>query len=462
MFLKLLPSELQKYFQMSKQQRKHEIQKTLWFTPFLYVFCSLFLVALTLYLDYFVNLSQYIPSFFHANAQPTRMLVSALIGGILTLSAFTLNSLLVVLTTFSGQFSPRMLLNFVGDRKTQHVLGIFHGSFVYVLVVFLFVTGQQNEVYVAIPFTTVLLAFFTVMVFIFFINHATTWMQVHNITLTMKNVSKKIVKVSLSNELEAYRAEKPGDLYESYRERHQKIATATKTGYIQVVDFRKMLEEARKDDIIIKLHAKVGDFTLINNRLFSYWGPGKDKVNEEKYCAMFEIGHKETEVQDINMGMTKLSEIGIKGIGNNDPKTVINTIHQMADLLVAVEDNITFTRFLNDKEKQVRVLMDTEDFDFYLYRGFGYIRHYANENYPIITEIITALSMVAQSISGDKHDMIWNFASNTVDHISSEFIYDLDREFLLKQLYELALITNHEMDYYGVERRLLKLLPSHF
>ncbi|MFP3338976.1 DUF2254 family protein, partial [Micrococcus sp. SIMBA_131] len=94
-------------------------------------------------------------------AQPTRLLISALIGGILTLSAFTLNSLLVVLTTFSGQFSPRMLLNFVADRTTQHFVGIFHGSFVYVLVVFLFITSKEDEYFVAIPGTTVFLAFVT-------------------------------------------------------------------------------------------------------------------------------------------------------------------------------------------------------------------------------------------------------------------------------------------------------------
>ncbi|WP_139823695.1 DUF2254 domain-containing protein [Thalassobacillus devorans] len=459
MFSKLLPLDLQKYLQMSPQQRRHELQKTLWFMPIIYVVSSLLLVAVTLILEHQLNLAHYVHPVFHARAQATQTLLGALIGGILTLSAFTLNSVLVVLTTFSGQFSPRMLLNFVADKKTQHVLGIFHGSFVYVLVVFLFVTGQQNEFYVAIPSTTVVLAFITVMVFIFFINHATTWMQVHNITWTMNNESKEIIKDSLRNELEEYRTNEPGNIYEDYRSQ-EVIVTSPKPGYIQLIHFKEIIEQAKRDNIIVKLHVKVGDFTIRHNRLFSYWGPGKDKIDEEVYRSLIEIGHKETEIQDIKMGMTKLAEVGVKGLGNNDPKTAINTIHQMADLLVSVEGYITFSPYLADEVKQVRIIMDSEDFNYYLYRGFGYIRHYADKNYPIITEIIVALTLVSQSIDASKHDQLWHFASNTVDHISSQFIYDMDRKYLLDKLYDLALMTNHEMDYYGVERRLLNINPT--
>ncbi|WLR50379.1 DUF2254 domain-containing protein [Bacillus tianshenii] len=456
MFKKLLPLEIQKYLAMSKRQRQYELSLTLWYMPLVYIGVALLLVALTLYLDLRLEISNYVGSFFHAKAQPTRLLVSALIGGILTLSAFTLNSVLVVLTTFSGQFSPRMLLNFISDRITQHILGIFHGSFVYVLVVFLFITSKPEEYFVAVPSMTVLLAFLSAVTFIFFINHATSWMQVHNITYNMKNESKSIIKQSLKDELERYRVVKPGNMLEDYRN-HEKLALSPQSGYVQWFNFRKMLEEARKDDIVIQLYNKVGDYTLKNNRLFSYWGPGAEQIDVAKYCSLIEIGYKETEIQDIKMGMNKLTEIAIKSLGNDDPKTTITTIHQMADLLLAVEGDITFTPYLADKNNQTRIVMASEDFNYYLYRGFGYIRHYAGDNYLIITEIILALSMIAQSINSDKLETIWEFSRNTIDHIPTEFIYDLDRDYLLEKLYHLALFTDHEEDYYTVERRLLKI-----
>lgn len=452
MYKKILPWQLRKYFAMPKRVRKHELQSTLWYMPAVYILGAILFAGLTLYLDLIVNLSQFTPELMHAKTQPTRVLVSSLIGGILTLSAFTLNSVLVVLTTFSGQFSPRMLLNFVADRTTQHFVGIFHGSFVYVLVTFLFLTSVEEENFVVIPGVTFVLAFVTVMTFILFINHATSWMQVHNIATNMKQESISIVKKSLSDELEEFRTQNSAD-YKEKEKKDEIVVNSRESGYIQLIDFRKMIYQAKEDNIIIQLHKKVGDYVLNGTSLFSYWGPGAKEIDVEKYHAFVEVGYKETEIQDIKMGMTKLSEIGVKSIGNNDPKTAITIIHQMADLLLEVEKDITFTPKLADSSGNVRVMMESENFDYYLYRGYGYIRHYAGENYLIISEIVLALSLVAQSISEDKLNTVWEFAKNTIDHIDEKLIYDLDRDYLLEKLYSLAHYTGHEEEFNRIEKR---------
>ncbi|MGP4069681.1 DUF2254 domain-containing protein [Halobacillus sp. B29] len=452
MLMDILPVSLKKYFQMTKQQRKQEVQSTLWYMPLIYVSSSILFVAITLVLDLVLELEQYTFQSFRINAEITRMLVSTLIGGLLTLSAFTLNSLLVVLTTFSGQFSPRMLINFVADRRTQHALGIFNGSFVYVLLVFLFIGNTSYEYFVAVPIITIVLVFIASLTFIYFINHATTWMQVHNITETMKQSSKAMINNTLSEDLEPFRTKQAGDLLQDYEDNTQSIG-AGRSGYVQLVDYRNMIEQARKDNVILKFHSQVGDYILETNKLISYWGPGADLVDEELYYGMIKIGHKETELQDIQMGMHKLAEIGIKSLGNDDPKTTTNTIHQMAELMLTVEDYITFTPYLTDSDGQVRIILLNETFEYYIYRGFGYIRHYAGDNHLIITEIVGALAMVAESIDSSKHQAIWDFAYNTLDHIEKKVVYQLDKTFLLEQVKRLALATNNLYGYYAIERR---------
>ncbi|WP_226585337.1 DUF2254 domain-containing protein [Halobacillus litoralis] len=452
MLMKLLPVSIRKYLQMPKRQRKHEMQMTIWYMPIVYITLSIFFVAITLYLDIILQIEQYTFSFFRINADITRMLVSTLIGGILTLSAFTLNSLLVVLTTFSGQFSPRMLLNFVSDKRTQHALGIFNGNFVYVLLVFLFIGNTQHEFFVAVPILTILLAFTSAITFIYFINHATTWMQVHNITDSMKQSSKQIIYHTLTKDLEKYRCEEPDDLMEDYKDKAVSVG-AVKSGYIQLVDYRGMIEEARKDQIIIQFHAQVGDYILKGNELISFWGPGVDEIEEDKYCTMIQIDYKETELQDLQMGMHKLAEIAIKSLGNNDPKTATNTIHQMAELMLTVEDYITFTPYLMDNDEQVRVILQSESFEYYIYRGFGFIRHYARNNHLIITELVSALALIAGSIDRSKHQMLWEFACDTIDHIEEEVIYHLDKSFLLSSIERLAAVTDNKLDYHHIHRR---------
>lgn len=454
MFLNLLPTSFKKYLLMSKRQRHHELQLTLWRTPLLYIIASFFLVAATLFLDVGVGLANYTIEFFQSKFETTRLLIGTLIGGILTLSAFTLNSLLVVLTTFSGQFSPRMLQNFVKDRQTQHILGIFNGSFVFVLVMFLFISSRPVEYFVAVPFATAGIAFINALTFIYFINHAAAWMQVHNITDGMKKVSEDIIHGSLKRDLEDYRTKEPGDLMGAYQNQKQKIK-ATYSGYVELINFYEMVKEAKKDNIIIKIETRIGNFILKDNVLFSYWGPGAEDINEEKYVNMMIIGHKETEIQDLKMTMNKLSEIAVKALGNNDPKTATNTIHQLSDLLLTLDNNITFTPYLADDTKQVRLIIGVEDFDFYLYQGFGTIRHYAQKNFPIITVIIASLERLSKSIDPSRHENLWRFSKNTLDHIYTEFIFDLDRDLLLKKLYQLAANTGNVEEYYEIKQYLV-------
>ncbi|UKS64585.1 DUF2254 domain-containing protein [Rossellomorea marisflavi] len=452
MFKKFLPNDVQKYLLMSKRQRAHEIQLTIWFMPFLYICLSLLLVACTLFLDLKVELSHYVPKLFSMNASVTRTLVSTLIGGVLTLSAFTLNSLLVVLTTFSGQFSPRMLLNFISDKKTQHALGIFNGSFVFVLFNFLFIGSSKKEMFTAAPVLTVIVAFIAAITFIFFINHASTWMQVHNITYNMKKVSEVMINQTLKKDLECHRTKDDHPRFELDESKCLNVK-AKASGYVQLIDFHSMIEKAREDGIIVRLHFKIGDFVLCGNNLICLYGADEEKVDVEKYLALIEIGHKETEIQDLQMGMHKLAEVAIKSLGNDDPKTASNTIHQITDLMLTINHHLSFSPYLIDDDEDVRVILEIEDFDYYLYRGFGYVRHYARGNHLIITDIVKALSRLSETLPRERHQCLWDFAANTIDHIEESVIYELDKTFLLTELKILAKITGHTEEYQHIHQK---------
>ncbi|WP_261130552.1 DUF2254 domain-containing protein [Bacillus sp. Marseille-Q3570] len=450
-----LPESMMKYKKMSKRQRWQEIRSTIWYTPGIYILLSICLAVLTLYLDLGLELSQYIDAKFSSQAQLTRMLVSTLIGGILTLSAFTFNSLLVVLTTFSGQFSPRMLLNFVADKKTQHVLGIFNGSFIYVLTVFLFISNNNSEQYFAVPITTVFLALFAAVTFIYFINHATTWMQVHNITYNMKNISKKIITFSLLKEIEPYRIKENTKLDDKEYPKDGHRIVSHESGYIQLVDFSKLIDLAKRDNLVVRFEYGIGEHVLSGAPILTYWKEKDTAINELEYLNTLEIGHKQTEIQDLEFGVNKLSEIAIKALGNNDPKTAANTIHQMSELLQTIAKMTRFSPFLVDEEKNIRVILKEEDFEFYLYRGFGYIRHYADDNWIIITDIISSLATMAESMDDQFHDDLWNFAIQTAKGVATHEIYNLDRKYLLQQLSDLATATNRENEYRKIEQEYL-------
>src|SRR5699024_12273161 len=68
-----------------------------------------------------------------------RKLYSTLVTAILTMTTLSFSVIMVVLTTYATQFSPRILQNFMKSKFTQNVLGIYCSGFIYaLLLIFLF------------------------------------------------------------------------------------------------------------------------------------------------------------------------------------------------------------------------------------------------------------------------------------------------------------------------------------
>ncbi|WP_394218890.1 DUF2254 domain-containing protein [Halobacillus trueperi] len=443
---------------MSRRQRKSELKSTLWFMPFWYIVGAIALSAFTFYLDYVVDVGLYLPAAIGFSGQTLQVLLSALVGGVLTLSAFTINSLLVALTTFSGQFSSKMLVNFVSDRATQHVLGIFNGSFIYVLLNFLYVTHEEEEYIVATPVLSILTAITAAVTFIYFINHTTTWMQVHNISFNM-NAKSKQVQASLEKELKPYHLEREIEVESLPADSDGKVIKTRQSGYLQVADFSRLIKQAKSDDSLLRFDVRIGEFVLEGTPILTYWGNGQT-IQPERYFKSIEIGVKQTEIQDLEYGLNKLAEVAIKALGHNDPLTVTNTIHQIADLLKSIGQSTNFSPYLFDNEKELRIILNQKNFRYYLHKGFASIREYANQNSTVMTELLTMISLLSKTMDEDVHEDLWEFARQTILGFDNYSLYENDCLYILEQLSELSKHTGHQQDYLFLLEYMLKRVSS--
>ncbi|WP_181898634.1 DUF2254 domain-containing protein [Halobacillus trueperi] len=443
---------------MSRRQRKSELKSTLWFMPFWYIVGAIGLSAFTFYLDYVVDVGLYLPAAIGFSGQTLQVLLSALVGGVLTLSAFTINSLLVALTTFSGQFSSKMLVNFVSDRATQHVLGIFNGSFIYVLLNFLYVTHEEEEYIVATPVLSILTAITAAVTFIYFINHTTTWMQVHNISFNMNTKSKQ-VQASLEKELKPYHLEKEVDVESLPADADGKVIKTRQSGYLQVADFSKLIKQAKSDDSLLRFDVRIGEFVLEGTPILTYWEHGQT-IHPDRYLKSMEIGVKQTEIQDLEYGLNKLAEVAIKALGHNDPLTVTNTIHQIADLLKSIGQSTNFSPYLFDNEEELRIILNQKTFRYYLHRGFASIREYADQNSTVMTELLTMISLLSKTMDQNVHEDLWEFARQTILGFDNYSLYENDCLYILERLSELAQNTGHQQDYLFLLEYMLKRVSS--
>ncbi len=432
---------------MSNRELSHIIQSNLWYTPVIYVFISFLLVGVALTADFQFELGKNMRTFFAVDYSLTQAIVGTLTAATLTLTTFTFNLVLVVFTTFSGQFSPRMLKNFIASKATQRVLGIFTASFFYMLLCYLFLNKELAQYYFAVPVLATIIAALSILTFVFFINHAVNWLQVNQMTYDMKKEALYIVKNTLEDELDPYKVKDISPITGQIFESKEFTITSRKSGYIQLVDYISMVTEAQKDGIVIRLEYTIGSYVFESTPIVSYWKKNAKEIDELKYLSYFSIKRRQSEVQDIEFSINKLVEVAIRSIGNYDPKTATNAIYQIGEVLASISRKSNFSNYLIDESNNLRVILQERDFNHYLYHGFGYIRHYAKDNVIVATEILKVLALMAKSLNTRDYKAIWDFGVLTASGFENLFLFKLDHQLFHQALSNLAVSTKHEKEY---------------
>ena len=122
------------------------------------------------------------PLVFGGGAEGARGVLSAIAGGLITVTGVVFSVTIVALQLASSQFTPRVLRNFTADRVNQTVLGVFIATFTYALLVLRTIRSGDDAEPPFVPGLAVTLAVVLVLVsigyLIFFINHSAHSIQV--------------------------------------------------------------------------------------------------------------------------------------------------------------------------------------------------------------------------------------------------------------------------------------------
>ena len=129
------------------------------------------------------------PRLFGAGAEGARGMLSTIAGSMMTVVGVTFSMTLVTLALASSQYTSRILRNFMRDRVTQVVLGIFAGIFTYCLIVLRTIRSGDEGGFVpslAVSFAVVL-AIGGIGALIFFIHHIASSIQASSIIASVAN-----------------------------------------------------------------------------------------------------------------------------------------------------------------------------------------------------------------------------------------------------------------------------------
>lgn len=434
---------------MSIRQLIIRVRTSFWYLPTVYgVIAFIFAIMSMLFDRYLARQSFYsnIPNVFLSDMDLAQTILSSLSTSLLTMTTITFSSILVVLTTYLSQFSPRALQNFITDHHTQRVLGIFIGGFIYTIILLLLVRENDTSTLFIVPTFAIFVSIICLGMFVFFIHHVTTWIKVSNLIFHITTKTMNSIHSHYVGENE-FQAESPWENweYEELTTVKPYLLISKKSGYIEYIEIEKIISQATQDNCIVKIEQDLGNYVDQTSPLFSIWNLD-DPSKSHRYLSLITISNDQEPVQDIKFGLQKLVEIALRAVSPaiNDPYTAINSMNHLTKILSLLGQKHLEIPFHYDKHQQLRVIFEKPSFSDYLYECFYQIRHYAKEDVSVMAALLKGLSFIAQGNSPFIKGVIWEFSLYIVEGLREVNWLSKDREFLNLQLKMLANVCNKQ------------------
>lgn len=291
-----------------------------------------------------------------------RSFLGAVISAMISFTGLVFSITVVVLVLTSGQFSPRVLRQFLRDRTIQLALGLFVATFLFAMTTLREVTGSDGPD-AFVPRISVTVAFLLVLVsvgiFIVYIDHVVHMIQVSSIMVRIGDETRELIETRLPGDPgpEAPEPDLAGDPV---------TITIRDPGVITAVDEPGMVASARADGVVVRLAARVGDFRPAGAALLTLHGPGADSIDDpERYRRFVRVETERTMDQDVAFGLRQLVDIATKALspGINDPTTACQVLDVLHDLLRRLVTRPALSGRHTDPEGTTRLLVPSYDVD---------------------------------------------------------------------------------------------------
>lgn len=414
-----------------------KMRESIWFIPSVYTTFASILALATVLVDTKYNnaLKEYIPSYFRTTVDLAQTILGTLSGALLTMTTVTFSTIMVVLTMYSSQFSPRALQNFLNKSSTQRVLGIFMGGFVYTILSLLFMRKASINHEVISASVGVVLAVICLAFFAFFIHNVGTSVQVSRLIRELTEdvlTALKSEKKGMKENRVVWSDEKPFFM-QSFP-----FVTELKShdfGYIQYIEYEKLTEWAIDHHAIVDVVKPIGAFCGSHTSLATVYS--QKELSVDDLSSHFVLGIERSILQDVEYGIEKIGGIALRALspGINDPNTAIRCIHSIGEVLqraTLLPGGVAVTYTEENQPSIVAVYPSTRD---YFYAAFSQISYYGKEDASILNALLDALLYIARySEDQETKDLVLLMSNYVWNHFTHSVLESLDSSRLQEKL----------------------------
>lgn len=380
------------------------MQTSFWLIPGLMAFLAIGAAFLMIHVDKRLTLdSSFVAGFpYMGGPEGSRAILSSIAGSMITVAGVIFSITIVALTLASSQFGPRLLRNFIKDRGNQVVLGAFISAFIYCLLVLRTVQSAREPVFlpsISVTFAMALaLANFGLL--IYFIHHVSTSIQADRVIATvfaeLQEHLERLFPDPLDLEENPGPEEEPQSEAARYSQAHH--ISAPHSGYLQAIDTDGLLKIARKNDYILHLRFRPGEFVVEDSTLATVRCTLRpDESLAGRIAASFILGPQRVPDQDPEFAVHQLVEIAVRALspGINDPFTAISCIDRLGSALCRLTNKAFPASHRYDNQGNLRVVLKTVSFSGIVNAAFDQIRQYGRSSVAVIIRLLETLAVVA-------------------------------------------------------------------
>lgn len=320
--------------------------------------------------------------------------LGSLLSSMINMATLAISITMVVLTLAAQQLGPRLIVSFMGDRRTQAALGVFIGTAVYLLIVLRIVQGRGSGSVpnLAVTIGTALVVA-SVVALVLFVHHLARSI----VSDTMIDRVGSALDRAIDQYLPPKRKEEDPDGARLVRETGRPLRTSD-GGYVQVIQHDGIFAAAMEAGAVVELSIRPGHH-ILDDGIYGWVTPPAaltDDLRDEIESNIL-IGPQRTVVQDVEFSVRQLVEIALRALssGINDPYTAMAAIDRLALSLGQVLKHGAPQEVWRDDEGNIRLLAPGSDFEGILDVAFTQIRQAGEEHAAILIRLAEKIGQLA-------------------------------------------------------------------
>ncbi len=338
------------------------------------------------------------PRLFGAGAAGARGMLATIAGSMMTVVGVTFSMTLMTLALASSQYTSRILRNFMRDRVTQVVLGIFAGIFTYCLIVLRTIRGGDDNGFIPSlsVAVSVVLAIGGIGALIFFIHHIAASIQASSIIASVAAETLAAVDRLFPEKLgQGPEADEESAIPPSSAP-HWQVVTAPKNVYIQSVDGEALLRLAREHQTLVRMEHGIGEFVVQNTAVASLAleNPPEMEVIAAVQSA-YSINRHRTLEQDCAFGIRQIVDMALRALSpsTNDSTTAVMCVDYLTAILSRLA-SLAIPSSHRYEEEKLRMITIGPTFASLVAESFNQIRGSAEGNVAVLSRMLDALQTI--------------------------------------------------------------------